>query len=167
MSAERRRLHELAVQAFSALVDQYIRGERFDRGIAIAERLLALDPLLESAHRSLMRLYARSGRREAALRQFQECTRILSEELGIAPAEETQRLAAEIRREPVVRGAADSSAAQLIAPRSPEPAAEAVPSDRRPNEPALASPAERKQLTVLCARIREVIESSDPEAALE
>ena len=167
MSAERRRFHELAVQAFSELVGHYTRVERFDRGIAIAERLLALDPLLESAHRSLIRLYLRSGRREAAARQFQECARILSQELGIAPAEETQQLAAEISREPAVRSGADSTTARLIAQRSSEPAAVALRSDDRESEPAPVSPAERKQLTVLCARIREVVESSDPEAALE
>lgn len=130
MSAERRRFHELAVQAFSELVGHYTRVDRFDRGIAIAERLLVLDPLLESAHRSLIRLYLRSGRREAAARQFQECARILSQELGIAPAEETQQLAAEINREPAVRGGADSTTAQLIAQRSSEPSAVALPSDK-------------------------------------
>jgi DNA-binding SARP family transcriptional activator len=60
MSAERRRLHELAVQVFSGLVDHYAGVERLDRAIAVAERLLTLDPLLETAHRSLMRLYLRS-----------------------------------------------------------------------------------------------------------
>src|SRR5215831_10901273 len=44
MSAERRRFHELAVQSFSELIEHYMQVERFDRGIAIAERLLALDP---------------------------------------------------------------------------------------------------------------------------
>jgi DNA-binding SARP family transcriptional activator/predicted ATPase len=159
-AAERRRLHELAVQSFSELVAHYTRVDQVDRGIVTAERLLALDPLLESAHQSLMRLYLRSGRREAALRQFQECARILNQELGIAPAQETQQLAAEAAREPVVRSVADSTAQQ------DSRAAAAVPmrSDDRENEPALA---ERKQLTVLCARIRETVESTDPEAALE
>jgi DNA-binding SARP family transcriptional activator len=117
VSAERRRFHELAVRAFSELVDHYIYVSRFDRGIALAERLLTLDPLLETALRSLNRLYLRSGRREAAARQFQECTRILSQELGIAPAEETQRLFAELIREGTARGAEDSPVAQVVAQR--------------------------------------------------
>ena len=165
LSAERRRFHELAVHAFSELVGQHTHAGRFDRGIAVAERLLALDPLLESAHRSLIRLYLRSGRREAAARQFQECARILSRELGIAPGEETQQLAAEIRREPAVRGRAESSAAQSSAHRSSGPVAVALPPENLEREPAPA--AERKQLTVLCARLRELTESSDPEADLE
>jgi len=80
------------VQVFSDLADHYSRVDRPDRGIAVANSMLALDPSLEWAHRALMRLYLRTGRREAALRQYQECTRILSEELGVAPAEETRRL---------------------------------------------------------------------------
>jgi len=167
MSAERRRFHELAVQAFSELVGHYTRVDQFDRGIVVAERLLALDPLLESAHQSLIRLYLRSGRREAALRQFQECARILNQELGIVPAEETRQLAAEASREPAVRGRSDSTTAQLIPQRSSDPAAVAFRSDDREGEPAPVPPPELKRLTVLCARIREVIESSDPEAALE
>src|SRR5689334_9277707 len=82
MSAERRRLHEFAVQAFSQLAGHYLRVEQLERGIVIAERLLGLDPLLESAHQTLMQLYLASGRREAALRQYQVCVRMLSQELG-------------------------------------------------------------------------------------
>ncbi len=36
-----------------------------------------------------MRIYTWSGRRGAALRQFQACQRVLEEELGVEPLEET------------------------------------------------------------------------------
>ena len=156
MASERRRYHERAVQSFSDLVSHYERGEQNDRGIAIAERLLALDPLLEWGHAALIRLYLRVGRREAALRQYQECTRILNQELGIAPSDETQQLAAEIGRASLARSASSASARRSIEP--------AVAGDPAIAPPVL--PAERKQLTVLYARIRETIDGSDPEAAL-
>ena len=60
--------------------------------IAYARRWLALDPLHEPAHRCLMALYLRSDQRAAALRQYAECERILQEELGVPPEEETTRL---------------------------------------------------------------------------
>jgi DNA-binding SARP family transcriptional activator len=60
--------------------------------IGHAKRRLALDPLHEPAHRELMRLYARSGDRAAALRQFREATRLLDQELGVAPVAETRAL---------------------------------------------------------------------------
>jgi DNA-binding SARP family transcriptional activator len=57
---------------------------------------------MESAHRELMRCYAASGERGAALRQFRTMTGLLREELGAAPTEETVHLIARIRRgEPV------------------------------------------------------------------
>jgi DNA-binding SARP family transcriptional activator len=165
MSAERRRLHELAVQVFSELLDHYAGIERLDRAIAIAERLLALDPLLESAHRSLMRLYLRTGRREAVLRQFQECTRLLSQELGIAPGEETRRLAEEAGRDPGIHAATESTVVRSTV-QSLGQAGAALAADRD-DAPAAEQPAERKQLTILCARIREAIDGSDPESALK
>jgi len=55
-----------------------------------AKRRLAMDPLHEPAHRELMRLYARSGDRSAALRQYRECVRLLDRELGVAPVDETR-----------------------------------------------------------------------------
>jgi DNA-binding SARP family transcriptional activator len=66
--------------------------EEYDRAIAYARRWLALDPLQEAVHRRLMVLYAESGQRNAALRQYSECERLLNEELGVPPEEETTAL---------------------------------------------------------------------------
>lgn len=64
------------------------RGE-WEAAIAHARRRLVLDPLHEHAHVQLMRLYALSGRRAAALKQYRECVRLLRRELGVSPLEET------------------------------------------------------------------------------
>jgi hypothetical protein len=63
---------------------------------------LALDPLREETHRTLMRLYARQGRLGDALRQYQTCVSVLHGELGVEPAQETRRIYREIvpRRRP-------------------------------------------------------------------
>ena len=61
----------------------------WEAAIASARRRLLLDPLHEPAHRTLMQLYALSGERASALRQYRECVRILEKELGVAPLEET------------------------------------------------------------------------------
>jgi DNA-binding SARP family transcriptional activator/predicted ATPase len=57
-----------------------------------ARRWLALDPLREEAHRSLMALLAWAGERSSALQQYRECVRILDEELGVEPLPETTEL---------------------------------------------------------------------------
>jgi DNA-binding SARP family transcriptional activator/lipoprotein NlpI len=81
---------------FSSALERLARGYRLrnhtDQAIETARRWLALDPLQEDAHRELMRSYAQAGQRNAALRQFNECARILEKELGVEPMEETREL---------------------------------------------------------------------------
>ena len=67
------------------------RGE-WEAAIVHARRWLSLDHLHEPAHRLLLALYAWSGQRAAALRQYRECVRVLGKELGVAPLEETTAL---------------------------------------------------------------------------
>lgn len=74
------------------LVVGYEQLDMSDQAIEHARRWLALDPLQEDPHRRLMALYAQSGQRGAALRQYRECVRILDQELGVAPLPETTAL---------------------------------------------------------------------------
>ncbi|GAB4579520.1 MAG: hypothetical protein Fur0022_22580 [Anaerolineales bacterium] len=60
--------------------------------------LLARDPLDEPAHRALMRVYALTGRRHDALRQYQTCVDALDAELGISPDPLTTALYEQILR---------------------------------------------------------------------
>jgi diguanylate cyclase (GGDEF)-like protein len=69
----------------------------FDTAIAYARRWVGLDPLDEQAQRCLMHLYAVSGQRAAALRQYAACTKVLEDELAAPPEEETIRLGQAIR----------------------------------------------------------------------
>ncbi len=67
-------------------------AKRFEFAITYARRWLELDELHEPAHRLLMRLFAASGQRSAALRQYQQCVDLLNEELASPPEEETSQL---------------------------------------------------------------------------
>ncbi|MEJ7802709.1 MAG: AAA family ATPase [Candidatus Limnocylindria bacterium] len=67
------------------------RGEH-ERALAYAERWVTVEPLHEPAHRELIRLYARTDDRGAALHQYRQCVRVLSQELGVAPLDETTAL---------------------------------------------------------------------------
>jgi DNA-binding SARP family transcriptional activator len=62
-----------------------------------ARRQLELDPYREQAHRQLMAALALSGERSAALAHYEACRRVLAEELGCKPDDETQALYARIR----------------------------------------------------------------------
>ena len=90
--SERERLRELMLQALQQLVSEAIKMGEHATGLEYAHRLLALEPWQETAHRQMMLLLARSGRREAALAQYETCRQILAEELGVEPMAETTAL---------------------------------------------------------------------------
>ena len=71
--------------------------QQWEAAIGHARRWLALDPLHEPAHRLLMQLHAWAGDRAAAVRQYQECVKVLQAELGIEPEPETTALFEAIR----------------------------------------------------------------------
>jgi predicted ATPase/serine/threonine protein kinase/DNA-binding SARP family transcriptional activator len=109
-------LRQKLADALQLLVDWYVSQQTFDRAIEYGRQWLALDPLHEAAQRRLMQLYAWSGQQTAALRQYQESVRLLQEELGVEPEEETMALYEQIKRR------------QLEPPVEPVPAPEARPS---------------------------------------
>jgi DNA-binding SARP family transcriptional activator/RecA/RadA recombinase len=92
LGAERERLRELVLMALAKLLSQQSDVGQIERAIQTGMRLLALDPLQEAVHRTLMRLYDRQGRRGTALKQFQLCLASLQRELGTDPELETKRL---------------------------------------------------------------------------
>lgn len=92
LRVERDRLRELAIQTLGRLLAHQMRAGVVEAAIQTAGRLLALDPLQESVHRALMRLYVRQGRRGAARRQYQFCLDGLQAELGVGPEAETIQL---------------------------------------------------------------------------
>lgn len=89
---QRRRLREQVLEAMTALVAHYAAAGDRGRAIDAAHRLLSLDPLRESAHRTLMRLYDEDGQRHAAIKQYESCVRTLQRELHVEPQPETTAL---------------------------------------------------------------------------
>ena len=63
--------------------------QQWEPAIGHARRWLALDPLNEAAHRLLIQLYAWAGDRASPVRQYQECVKVLREELDIEPEPQT------------------------------------------------------------------------------
>jgi len=92
LRGERERLRTQAIDGLKGLLAHYVRKKIPDAAIQVAIRLIALEPFDEAVHRTLMRLYAESGRRSTALRQYEDCVEILGRELGVEPAEETRDL---------------------------------------------------------------------------
>lgn len=97
VSIQRERLHFQITDVLGKLTTHHESAENFGQAEGYARRLLELDPLQESAHRQLMRVLSKAGKRSAALGQYEICQRVLVDELGVAPAVETRALAEQIR----------------------------------------------------------------------
>jgi DNA-binding SARP family transcriptional activator len=100
LMAERERLRELALEALAKLLAHQRATGAVELALQTGLRLIALDPLQEPVHRTLMRLYTQLGRRGSALQQYQLCVGVLQRELGVEPEDETQSLYQEVLRRP-------------------------------------------------------------------
>ncbi len=94
--AERERVRTLYLDSLTWLMRHHIASPLPEQGVAYGQRILRHDPLREEVHRELIRLYIRTGQRGLALSQYEACRRLLLEELGAEPLEETKALYAQI-----------------------------------------------------------------------
>lgn len=78
--------------ALEALVGWYAARGELQAALSSARRWLSLDALHEPPRRALMQLLAQAGQHAAALRQYEECARLLAGELGATPEAATTAL---------------------------------------------------------------------------
>ena len=93
----REQLQRQVLDLLSRLVAGYERQGEYQRALAHAWRKVDLEPWDETAHRQVMRLLARSGRRAEALGQYEACRKVLANELGVEPETETTQLYEQIQ----------------------------------------------------------------------
>jgi DNA-binding SARP family transcriptional activator len=118
LDAARARWRSRRADALAQLASQREAEDRIAEALPLAERLVRDEPLLEHAHRRLMRLHYRRGDRAAALAAYAQLQQALQLQLGQAPAEETQALAELVQRSgPLPVAAGPVPAAVLRPPR--------------------------------------------------
>ena len=94
--ARRAALQRLQRETVLRLAAYLQENSDYEAAISLVTPLLSRDPTDETAHREVMRLYALSGQRHEALRQYQRCVKALEEELGLTPDPATEALFAQI-----------------------------------------------------------------------
>jgi predicted ATPase/DNA-binding SARP family transcriptional activator len=115
-------LHLQALDALTRLANAAESAGDEEGALWAAQRQLALEPWLESAHRQVMRILAQRGQRAAAVAQYNRCKQVLAEELRVAPDAETTALYEQIQRgDPgtVTRRQGDTGTA--VPPLTPSP----------------------------------------------
>ena len=88
LAGERSRFRDL----MTSILDQLLTLEPAVERVALAKRLLALDPLREASHVFLMKAYADSGERSMALQHYSVCRDLLKSELNVQPNQEIEQL---------------------------------------------------------------------------
>lgn len=89
---EQRQLQERYLNALQVLATHQADRGNYEQALAYGRQVLVKDPLLEEAHRQMMRYYGRLGDRSGLIRQHQQLSTVLADELGVEPMPETQAL---------------------------------------------------------------------------
>lgn len=89
---EQEQYHELRLYALEAMTERLTAAGRHGEAVAAGLAAVRAEPLRESAHRVLMNAHLAAGNRGAALRQYEQCRRVLLEELGLEPSQTLRNL---------------------------------------------------------------------------
>jgi DNA-binding SARP family transcriptional activator len=89
---EREVLRQIRLHALENLAGRLSAAGRHSDAIQAALAAIRLEPLRESAHRTLIEVHLSEGNRSEAHRQFQRCRRLLREELGVEPSDSMRLL---------------------------------------------------------------------------
>jgi TolB-like protein/Tfp pilus assembly protein PilF len=129
---ERQRLRQLFERALAGLMSQALAAGDRERAVESARRLLQIDPLSESAHRTLMQVHADEGQTVQALKLYDGLCERLWREVGVQPESETTALRDRLRQRrtpalvPTTMAAAEKSPPEHgtspVARESPRPA---------------------------------------------
>jgi DNA-binding SARP family transcriptional activator len=94
---KRESLRRQTLDALDTLAQIYLAEQDYVLAEQVARRQLEIDNLRENAYRQLMQILALTGRRNEAIVLYDECKRLLTEELGMAPAAKTTALSEQIK----------------------------------------------------------------------
>lgn len=116
---EAERVRGRVIEAYGRLADHALGKRLFKQAAEYASRTLAFDPLWEPAHRIMMRALTFGGQRSQAINQYETCCKLLDEELGLEPEEETASLYEQIIAGEISAQAEAGSAPSLELPSTP------------------------------------------------
>jgi DNA-binding SARP family transcriptional activator len=92
LDAERERFRQIRLHALERLCERLIGEGRGEEALQAGLAAVHADPLRETAHRAMIRMHLAEGNATEAVRQYDTCTRLVSEALGVAPSRELRQL---------------------------------------------------------------------------
>ncbi|MFN2107594.1 MAG: BTAD domain-containing putative transcriptional regulator [Candidatus Promineifilaceae bacterium] len=88
----RESLQRRALWAMNQLTNCYLDNKDYEQAIWLAGRQVELEPFQEAAHQQLMWALALNGQRNEALLHYEQFERLLAEELGVTPLDQTKEM---------------------------------------------------------------------------
>ncbi len=98
VTLKRSELHNVLLRAHECLSEPSIWPTEPEYAVKHAREAVALEPFRERSYQLLMRAHAAVGNRAEALRVYERCRMLLSEELGVSPSPQTEAVYLEILR---------------------------------------------------------------------
>jgi DNA-binding SARP family transcriptional activator len=98
VTLKRSELRDVLVRAHECLSEPGIWGTEPAYAVKHANEAVAIEPFRETSYQLLMRAHAAVGNRAEALRVYERCRNLLSEELGVPPSPQTEAVYLEILR---------------------------------------------------------------------
>jgi DNA-binding SARP family transcriptional activator/class 3 adenylate cyclase/tetratricopeptide (TPR) repeat protein len=162
VSSERLSLRKQMSELLQKLTGLCNATDDVDGAVAACARLVSIEPLNESAHRTLMELHAKRNAYAEALRQYRICRDVLRRELDVSPEPATEQLYRDImRKRRIAVNGSDQEDALIADHEIDTPAPAAVPSrSRLENRPEL------RDAVILVAKLEGLLEIEaqlDPE----
>jgi DNA-binding SARP family transcriptional activator len=95
---EREQLRQLRLYALETLADKLARRGRYGEAVQAAHAAIGVEPLRETAHRTLVRIHRAEGNLVEALRTYESFREVLAAEMGASPSGRMEALVAGLRR---------------------------------------------------------------------
>ncbi len=112
----RERLHRQMCDVLADLVTYYEGRAEIRQALEVAQHWAYLDPLSEPAQRGLMRALALDSQRAKALAGYHSFCKLLNQELGVEPVQETHQLYQHILAEETVQSSLPGKLPVLLTP---------------------------------------------------
>lgn len=94
----REKLASILVRALECRTSVYLWNGEHSLAVEAARDAVALEPFRETAWQLLMRAHAAAGNTAEALRVYEQCRTLISEELGVSPSPQTRAVHTELLR---------------------------------------------------------------------
>lgn len=103
LEGRREQLHRQVMLVFDERIRRLMAqgNDTLPEALQLAEQQLTFEAWREESHRHVMQLLALQGQRSAALAHFEQCKKLLADELAVEPDAQTMQLLAQIQRDEI------------------------------------------------------------------